>query len=230
MKYALVTGSTKGIGYAIAKRLINEGYFVFFNGRSDFVPDFPEETCFYIKTDVSTLEGVDVLVESVLNKTNVLDALVLNVGTTCRKNISDISYDEWQKVMDTNINMPFFIVQKLMGILSGKSSILFMGSSMGIKPHGTALSYGVSKSAVVSLTQNLVKELNGVRINCVCPGFVETEWQTEKPEWLKDKISSKIALKRFATPDEIADMCVSIMQNTYMNGSVVNIDGGYDME
>lgn len=230
MKYAVVTGSSSGIGYSIAKLLIADGYFVFLNGRSDFVPDFPKETYMYIKADVSTLEGVNTLAESVFSKTDSIDSLVLNAGSTCRKKMTEISYDDWQKVMDTNVTMPFFLVQKLSPIICKGGSILFIGSSMGLKPHATSLPYGVSKSAVISLAQNLVKEIPGIRVNCVCPGFVDTDWQLLKPEWLKEKISSKIAMKRFASPDEIADMCIKIMTNTYMNGAVVNVDGGYDME
>ena len=230
MKYAVVTGSTRGIGYAIAKSLILNGYFVFLNGRNNFIPDFPDGTYMYIKADVSTLEGVNTLADNILSKTNSIDSLVLNAGATCRKKISDISYKEWQAIMDINVNMPFFLIQRLMPIICEGGCILFIGSSMGVKPHCTSLPYGVSKSAVISLAQNLVKELPGIRVNCICPGFVDTDWQSQKPQWLREKISSKIALKRFAEPDEIADMCIKVISNTYINGSVVNVDGGYDMD
>lgn len=230
MKYAVVTGSSNGIGYAIAKSLISNGYFVFINGRSEFVSDLNNNNYMYIKADVSTLEGINILANVICSKTEKIDSLVLNAGATCRSKICDISYDEWQKVMDINVNMPFFLIQKLIPNIQEGGNVLFIGSSMGIKPHGTSLPYGVSKSAVISLAQNLVKELSGIRINCVCPGFVNTNWQSEKPKWLKEKITSKIALKRFATPEEIADICIKIMSNTYMNGAVITIDGGYDME
>lgn len=230
MKYAVVTGSTSGIGYAVAKALISEGYFVFLNGRKAFSPDLPGESYMFVKADVSVPHGVDMLAEAVLNRTDSIESLVLNAGATCRKSITDISYDDWQKVMDTNVNMPFLLVQRLMPNICRGGNILFIGSAMGVKPHSSSLPYGVSKAAVISLAQNLVKEMPGIRVNCICPGFVDTDWQLQKPEWLKEKISSKIALKRFAGPDEIADMCIKIISNTYMNGAVVNVDGGYDME
>ena len=128
------------------------------------------------------------------------------------------------------MNMPFMIVKELSAHINDGGNILFIASAMGIHPHATSLPYGVSKAATISLAQNLVKELPKVRTNCVCPGFVDTDWQLEKPDWLREKISSKIALKRFAKPAEIADMCLSIIENTYMNGAVVTVDGGYDME
>ena len=230
MKYAVVTGSTSGIGYAVAKALISEGYFVFLNGRKAFSPDLPGESYMFVKADVSVPQGVDTLAEAVLSRTDCIESLVLNAGATCRKSMADISYDDWQKVMDTNVNMPFLLVQRLMPNICRGGNILFIGSAMGVKPHSSSLPYGVSKAAVISLAQNLVKEMPEIRINCICPGFVDTDWQLQKPDWLKKKISSKIALKRFASPDEIADMCIKIISNTYMNGAVVNVDGGYDME
>lgn len=230
-KYAVVTGSSAGIGLAIAKKLMANGYFVFLNGRREqLTAELPSDSYMYIKADLSVPDGVTRLADAVLGVTDSIDCLVLNAGATCRKDISEITYEDWQLVMDTNVNMPFFLVQRLLPHISAEGSILFISSMLSQKPHATSLPYGVSKAAVNSLVQNLVKSTGSVRVNCICPGFVETDWQLEKPEWLRGKISSKIALKRFASPDEIADMCVKTIGNTYINGAVINIDGGYDME
>lgn len=232
MKYAVVTGSSSGIGLAIAEKLIDEGYYVFINGRNDFTHSFSEDRCLFVKADLSSLDGVEKLVSCVLAKTDNIDCLVLNAGATCRKQMSEITMDDWMTVMNTNVNIPFFIVQKLLPHIIEHGNILFIGSAMGLKPHSTSVPYGVSKTAVNALAQALVKETaqHKIRVNSVCPGFVDTEWQKEKPQWLREKISSKIALKRFALPEEIADMCVKIIDNTYMNGAVISVDGGYDME
>lgn len=229
MKYAVVTGSTSGIGYSIASSLIKDGYYVFMNGRREYNPEFGDDKCQYVQADLSVYGGIEQLYESVFNKTDKIDALILNAGTTCRKSMADISYSDWQHVLDMNLSIPFFTVQKFLTLMNADANILFISSLMGIRPHGTSLPYGVTKAAVISLAQNLVKELDGVRVNCICPGFVDTEWQKNKPEWLREKITSKIALKRFALPEEIADMSLSVLNNKYMNGSVITIDGGYDM-
>lgn len=232
MKYAVVTGSTEGIGYAIAKELIKNGYFVFINGRSSCDIDLAKESYAFIPADVSSKEGVESLVKGVLELTHRLDCVVLNAGGTCKKSLRDISFEEWQYVMDINLNMPFLIVKELFPYITGDGNILFISSAMGLKPHASSLPYGVSKAAINALAQGLVKEISayGIRVNSICPGFVNTEWQRNKPSWLKDKIISKIALKRFAEANEIADMCMKIIDNTYMNGAVISIDGGYDME
>lgn len=225
MKYALVTGSTSGIGKAVADRLVQEGYEVIRNGHSDNM-DYEN----YIKADLSDESGIEELAETVRKMGKKLSVVVLNVGTTCRKEFGDITHTEFAQVMDMNVVLPFLLLQKLDDILEEGGAILFTGSMMGVLPHATSIPYGVSKAAVCMMAQYLVKEYasRSIRVNAVCPGFVDTNWQKNKPDRLREKIESKIALNRFGKVEEIADFCVSIIVNTYVNGSVLNIDGGYN--
>ena len=230
MKHALVTGSTRGIGLAIAKKLIENDYSVFTNGRGSDCVELRNSQ--YIQSDLSTLDGVNTLADIVLQETQVLDVLILNVGTTCRKSYADIEYADWQRVMDTNLNMPFFLVKRLFRSISNDGSVVFISSAMSLKPHATSIPYGVSKAAINMLAQNLVKELSprGIRVNVICPGFIDTDWQKEKPEWLRNKIENKIAMRKFGSPEDVADMCLSFINNCYINGAVVSVDGGYNSE
>jgi NAD(P)-dependent dehydrogenase (short-subunit alcohol dehydrogenase family) len=230
MKHALVTGSTKGMGLAIAAGLVGRGWFVFTNGRGDEGAGLPEDGHLFVRADLSVLEGVNALADAVLQRAERLDCVVLNAGATCRKPLKEIECADWQNVMDTNVNMPFFLLQRLFDRIADGGSVLFVGSAMGIKPHAVSLPYGVSKAAVNMLAQGLVKEFapRGIRVNAVCPGFVDTEWQKEKPAGLREKIEGKIALGRFGLPGEIADMCFSLIENSYVNGAVLSVDGGYD--
>lgn len=232
MKYALVTGSTRGIGLAIATQLIKEGYFVFINGRKKRSMELPEGSYMYIEADLSCEEGVIFLCEEILRITKQVDCLVMNVGATSRKDFCELSYEDWRNVMDTNIVMPALLIQKMMPYITDHGNILFIGSTMGVRPHARSLPYGVSKAGVHALAQGLVKETasRGIRVNCIVPGFVSTDWQNEKPEWLCEKIESKIALGRFAEAEEIADACVKIISSTYINGATISVDGGYDYQ
>jgi 3-oxoacyl-[acyl-carrier protein] reductase len=236
MKHTLITGSTKGIGLAISQKLMEHGYYVYMNYSNDdecassLNLDLDKHRI--IKADVSTLDGVNTLTSSLLEGNIKLDSLVLNVGITCRKSFGQIEYDDWSCVMDANVNMPFFIVQNLRNIISDLGSIIFIGSDMGIYPHSVSVPYSVSKAAVHMLARSLVKEFAGrkIRINAIAPGFIDTEWQKEKPGWLREKIEGKIALKRFGTPHEVAEACMSLLSNEYINGTVLTVDGGYDFE
>jgi len=236
MKHALVTGSIKGIGLAIAKELIKRDYFVYMHyldelSLADAATIAPDRYKL-IKADLSNPEGADILTEQIISDGVKLDCVILNAGTTCRNDFGEIDYNDLNTVMNVNVNIPFLICQSLKPIIKDSGSIVFIGSSMGIHPHATASVYSVSKAAVHMLAQSLVKHFKdkNIRINAIAPGFIDTEWQKEKPQWLREKIENKIALGRFGTPEEIADACMFLIENTYMNGSILKIDGGYNFE
>jgi 3-oxoacyl-[acyl-carrier protein] reductase len=100
---------------------------------------------------------------------------------------------------------------------------------MAIFPHSVSLSYSISKSAVHAMVKNLVKFLipYNIRINCVAPGFVDTEWQKDKHETVRENIMKKISLGYFAKPEDIASVYLFIIENNYLNGEIISIDGGY---
>lgn len=225
MKYALVTGSTDGIGKAIASLLAQNGYFVLSNGRNS------QNREHYIQADLSDIQGAKKLIYGVLEYTNQLDCIVFNVGATCRKPFQDIEYKDWQNIMDTNVSIPFYLAQQLYQSIREDGNLIFIGSAMSLKPHATSIPYGVSKAAINMMAQCLAREFASkkVRVNVICPGFIDTEWQKEKPAWLRSKIEHKTALNRFGTPEEVAQLCLSVCQNSYINGAIISIDGGYDL-
>ena len=100
---------------------------------------------------------------------------------------------------------------------------------MGILPHSVSLSYGVTKAAVLALAKNLVKffESTNTTVNAIAPGFVETDWQKNKPQEIRNNIYNKTAIKRFAEPEEIADAVRFCINNAFVNGSVIEVSGGY---
>ena len=239
MKTAVITGSTKGIGKAIGKELLKKGCCVVFNYAND------EESAGQlaieldrhgyadryqiIRADLSSLAGCACLVEQMHETYSQIDYLVLNTASTWRGSLQELTPTAWERVLNMNLTVPLFLTQTCAPRMRTGGCVLFVGAVMGQFPHALSIPYGTSKAAVHYLAKSLVKEFapQGVRVNCLCPGFVETEWQKKKPIAIRESIEGKIALHRFAEPWEVAEMAGSVLENPYLNGSIVNIDGGY---
>lgn len=239
MKNAVVTGATKGIGLAIAKMLLREGYFVTLTYAHD---EAAAEACKLelseistdfeiVKVDQADKESMRTFASNLKNKPSI-DCLICNAGTTLRKNLQDISDEDWEQVMQVNVNSYLFLIRDLFDKIPADSRIVFIGSLMAIHPHGTSLAYGVTKSAVHALALNLVKCFEGTNttVNVIAPGFVETEWQKEKPQQIRQNIYNKTAIKRFALVEEVADAVKFCISNPFVNGSVIEISGGYSFK
>ncbi len=239
-KIAIITGSTKGIGLATAEKLLSEGYFVFIsycNDEStaakldaDLKLQYPEQYKID-RVDLSDYNEALSYINMIKCITESIDVLILSATVTDRCNFEDISIASFEKIMRANITIPFLFVQQLVELLSKgeDKSIIFIGSIVGIYPHAMSLAYGVSKSAEHALAINLVKFLEpfAIRTNVICPGFVETDMQKNKPQEIRDSICNKIALHRFANIDEIVDAIIFLIKNTYINGELLNVNGAY---
>lgn len=228
MKYAIVTGGSSGMGLGIAKMLLGKGYYVF----ATYVgSDFEEkiENFEALKVDQTKREEVYQFIDYIKSKTNHLDCLVCNAGMSIRKSFTDTTDSDWDKQMEVAVNSHYIMIREFFPIIPGGSRILFTGSQMAIHPHATVLSYGVTKSAVCALAKNLVKEFEGTgtTVNTIIPGFVATPWQNQKPEEIKQSIYKKTAIHRFATVEEIVDAFRFCIDNPFVNGSLIEVNGGY---
>ena len=229
MKYAVVTGGTSGIGLGVAKMLLNKGYYVF----ATYVgPVFNEniENFEAIKTDQTNREEVYRFINYVKSKIDHLDCIHCNAGISIRKSFTEYTDKDWDMMMEVAVNSHYIMCREFYPIIPQGSRILFTGSQMGLDPHAMVLAYGVTKSAVHALCRNLVKEFaaKGTTVNTIVPGFVETPWQKEKPEDIKQNIYNKTAIHRFATIDEIVDAFRICIDNPYINGSLIEVNGGYN--
>lgn len=228
MKYAVVTGGTSGMGYGVAKMLLSKGYKVF----ATYVgPDFEEKIDSYEahKVDQSKREEVYQFIDYVKSQTDHLDCLVCNAGMSIRKPFTETTDLDWDRQMEVAVNSHYIMVREFYPIIPAGSRILFTGSQMAVQPHATVLAYGVTKSAVCALAKNLVKEFEGTgtTVNAIIPGFVATPWQNEKPEEIKQNIYKKTAIHRFAKVDEIVDAFRFCIDNPFVNGSLIEVNGGY---
>lgn len=182
-----------------------------------------------LRADISDRNTIGVI-DSFLEENRLrLDGLVFNAGMTCRDPFEELSFEDWDRVFFANIHFPIFLLQKIVGRINKGGSIVFTGSLMGIQPHSVSLAYGVTKSAVHALVKNMVKFLvpYELRVNAVAPGFVDTEWQKTKPAEIRRNIENKVSLGRFCDPDELAEVYKMLIENSYFNGEVVVVDGGY---
>lgn len=228
MKVAVVTGGTSGIGLGVAKMLISKGYYVF----STYVGKPLEEkieSFEAIHADQSNRDEIYNFISYVKEKANHIDCIVCNAGLTIRKSFTDTQDEDWYKMMDVAVNSHYIMIREFFNLIPAGSRILFTGSQMGINPHATVLAYGVTKATVHALTKNLVKEFEGTgtTVNAIVPGFVDTPWQKEKPEEIKQNIYRKTAIHRFASIDEIVDAYRFCIDNPFVNGSLIEVNGGY---
>ncbi len=228
MKTAVVTGGTSGMGLGVAKMLIEKGYYVF----ATYVgPDFEDKMANFeaCKIDQTCRDEVYRFVDYVKSRTDHLDCIVCNAGMTIRRSFTEMKDDEWDAMMEVAVNSHYIMLREFFPMIPKGSRILFTGSQMGIDPHATVLAYGVTKAAVHALCKNLVKEFEGTgtTVNAIVPGFVDTPWQAAKPDEIKQNIYKKTAIHRFASVDEIVDAFRFCIDNPFVNGSLIEVNGGY---
>ena len=228
MKNAVVTGGTSGMGLGVAKMLLDKGYHVFATYvGSDFEEKLDNFEVF--KIDQANRNDVYHFIKYIKTQTDHLDCIICNAGMTIRRLFTEMRDGEWDAMMEVAVNSHYIMLREFFPLIPNGSRVLFTGSQMGLDPHATVLAYGVTKAAVHALCKNLVKEFEGTgtTVNTIVPGFVDTPWQAAKPEEIKQNIYKKTAIHRFASVDEIVDAFRFCLDNPFVNGSLIEVNGGY---
>lgn len=244
MATALITGSSRGIGAAIALRLakddfdialndLNEGMFEN-NDIAEKIREFGVK-CEIFLADVSDYSQCEEMVGSVREKFGGLDVLVNNAGITKDGLMARMSEEQYDKVIAVN-QKSVFNMMKLAGKIMMKQRsgrIINMASVAGLYGNPGQINYSASKAAVIGMTKTVAKELGsrGVGVNAVAPGFIKTPMTDKLTEEQKNAVLNLIAMKRYGLPEEIAGV-VSFLaseDSSYVTGQVIEISGGLSM-
>jgi len=229
----VVTGSSSGIGRAVAERFASDGARVVVNSSRSveegemLARSLPEAV--YVQGDVSREEDARRLVATALERFGRLDVVVNNAGTTRRVPFADLegADDElWQRILGVNLMGPWYLGRAAVPALrEAKGAIVNVGSVAGIIAAGSSLPYAVSKAALHHLTRTLAQALApAVRVNAVAPGLVDTPWTAG---WgANEAVVARTPLGRAATPEDVADIVVSLARTPFATGQVVVVDGG----
>lgn len=246
-KVALVSGGTRGIGFNVSKKLVNEGAYVYFTGRNkeDGLRAQEElgQNARYVQTDVTDESAVDGLFDLIKEKHGRLDIAVNNAGvTTKRASVRELELDEWKRVLNINLVGPLLLMSRQIQLMSSVEggSIVNVSSCSAVLGQPRQSAYSTSKAALNMLTQIAAVECANppsgqqvVRVNAVCPGPTLGGMNTEahlraNPEATEEKIQNT-ALKRFAKPEEVTEAITWLLseQSSYVTGSLLSVDGGF---
>lgn len=242
-KIALVTGATRGIGKAIAEGFAAQGAHVAFTYRSSVEKAKALEAALKsqgvdakgYQTDAADFEGIQKTLGEILEKFGRLDVVVNNAGITQDNLLLRMSEDQWNQVIQTNLNSVFYTTKTLLRpMLKQRSgSFINISSVVGLTGNAGQANYAASKAGMVGFTKSIAKEIGsrGIRANVVAPGFIATEMTAELPEKELNTWLQGIPLKRAGEPEDVANLCVFLASDmsAYITGQVFNVDGGMVM-
>ena len=233
-KVVLVTGGTRGIGRAIAERFKSLRSVVYITGTSEErTKSVAKEIGVNgVKMDVTDREEVKRVVSEILEKEGGIDVLINNAGITRDSLFLRMKDEDWDAVIDTNLNGVYNVTRAVVPSMVKKRSgnIINISSVVGFTGNVGQVNYSSTKSALIGFTKSLAKELGGrgIRVNCIAPGYITTDMTKKIPEKIKQEILKTIPLKREGEPREVADVCVFLASDmaSYITGTVIHVNGG----
>jgi len=241
-KICLVTGGTSGIGLAAARAFARKGAHVAaVSRRGSLTPEDPDQPLpgksaqiVTWQADVADPVACSAAVNRVAAEFGRLDVLVHAAGCPAPGSLNDVSDEAWMHAFAVHVHAVFHLARAAAPHMArqGEGAIILLGSAAGQRGCLGALAYGVVKGALPQFARGLARELAGhrIRVNCVSPGIIRTPFQDFlTPEQAAHNVQSRIPLHREGTPDDVAALIVALVENDFITGENVSIDGGMTM-
>ncbi|MDA1096850.1 MAG: 3-oxoacyl-ACP reductase FabG [Chloroflexi bacterium] len=241
-KVALVTGGSRGIGRATAIELARHGATVAVNYNANktaadevvkAITDAGGKATAY-QGDISNREVINAMIDKIVADLGPITVLINNAGATADRTLRNMSYEEWDRVIDVNINGTFNVTKKVWNIMgeAGGGQIVNVSSIVGEEGRLGLINYSTAKAGLLGFTKTAARE--GARfkitVNAVAPGFIDTDMIGGLNEEARTNLKKEVVLGRLGEPQEIANVIRFIVtEGTYMTGSVFNVNGGMYM-
>ena len=233
---AFITGSTRGIGLAIAKAFAKQGVHIILNGRRPVSEALIAEikalgvNCIGISGDISNSEEVKQMVKQA-NEFAPVTILVNNAGIT--NDMLRMNEQDFEQVLKVNLTGSFNMTQQLLkGMLKQrKGTIINISSVSGLMGNVGQANYAASKAGLIGFTKTVAREIAPRKITCnaIAPGFIETDMTSELSDKIREEMTKNIPLQHFGQVEDIANTAVFLAKSPYITGQVINVDGGLVM-
>ena len=243
-KVALITGGSRGIGFATADRFLQEGAVVILTASSQGSADravaqlkekHPSGTVAGISPDLSSLESVRTAFQEATSVYGCIDILVNNAGITKDGLMMRMSEGQWDAVLNVNLKSAFNFIHACTPVMMKQraGSIINMSSVVGVHGNAGQANYSASKAGMIGLAKSVAQELGsrGIRANAIAPGFIITDMTAQLSDEVRAEWCKKIPLRRGGTVEDVANIATFLASDmsSYVSGQVIQVDGGMNM-
>lgn len=240
-KIALVTGSSRGIGRAIARELAREGWKVCINYRVrrdcaesllQEISAFGGEAMVY-GADVSRREEVNAMVAAIKEQWGEVSLLINNAGVAGQALFQDVSDELWHRYFSVNVDGAFHAIQAVLPpmLREHEGCIINVSSMWGLRGASCEVTYSCTKAALIAMSRSLALELapTNIRVNCIAPGVIKTDMLDALPADVLPQLAEETPLRRLGTPEDIAHLAVFLAdhKSSFITGQVITADGGF---
>ncbi|MBQ6144880.1 MAG: 3-oxoacyl-[Lactococcus sp.] len=239
-KNVFITGSTRGIGLAIAHHFAANGANLVLNGRSEITSELIGEFDQYdvqvvgVSGDVSDFEDAKRMIQEATEALGNVDVLINNAGITADKLMLKMTADDFERVLKINLTGAFNMTQAVLKPMTKarQGAIINMTSVVGLIGNIGQANYAASKAGLIGLTKSVAREVasRNIRVNAIAPGFIESDMTAVLSDKVKDAMKAQIPMKRFGSVEEIATAALFVATQEYITGQTIAIDGGMVMQ